>query len=516
MTGVVREPVSSGGVVVRDNYHGETEALLIRQRGEWRLPKGMAEAGESLPATAFREVSEETGLRAAIVERLSHASWSYIYEGVLCTETCTFFLMLDVGLEAGDHDSETESIAWMRPADAVECLAYQPEQEAVVLALQRWEAMNRSGGIGVAPGETTGVRIGSGRLVLDRGSAEEVLAAGQGVVLVLNSFSPRDAGLIGECSGVASVREGPSSHVSVVAASLGIPCLTKLAATHLPGALIGSGDILIPAGATVQVDEATRQLRLLLPTAPRAHHEGAADQMAALDAQVVANHWAAAVAAEHGLASPANWKLFKRDLLGRFLPTPDSVRFHSPWDARQVASTAVELTAGGTVRCSAFPRTIACHAVSFTVTGTSVDKVLPQVSALDPTADLELFIQQDPGNLCWRLVSNQRRFTLEAGLGQAMYVFEEERGQHAVALATWSADDQPRLSGDARVRDVLRTFLERYQIDLSERCVRLGDELELDVFALEGYFHIAEKDYVAVDMDLPFDWAFMGAPDHPA
>lgn len=38
------------------------EWLLIRREGNWDIPKGMVEAGESLRQTALREVHEETGL----------------------------------------------------------------------------------------------------------------------------------------------------------------------------------------------------------------------------------------------------------------------------------------------------------------------------------------------------------------------------------------------------------------------------------------------------------------------
>ncbi len=65
-----------GAVVILGN-----SVLLIRrgkppQKGEWTLPGGMVELGESLRAAVRREVQEETGLRvepaslAAIFERI--------------------------------------------------------------------------------------------------------------------------------------------------------------------------------------------------------------------------------------------------------------------------------------------------------------------------------------------------------------------------------------------------------------------------------------------------------------
>ena len=62
--------VGVGGVVVRDN-----RVLLIRRgqeplKGEWTIPGGMLELGESLKDGVKRELLEETGLRVRPIEPL--------------------------------------------------------------------------------------------------------------------------------------------------------------------------------------------------------------------------------------------------------------------------------------------------------------------------------------------------------------------------------------------------------------------------------------------------------------
>ena len=54
----------------------EAEEILLLQRpeGEWCLPGGHMEVGESLEETATRELSEETGLTAENLELLGIAS----------------------------------------------------------------------------------------------------------------------------------------------------------------------------------------------------------------------------------------------------------------------------------------------------------------------------------------------------------------------------------------------------------------------------------------------------------
>jgi len=59
------EIVSAAGGVVLD---GSGNILLIFRRGNWDLPKGKVEPGESMESAAVREVEEETGVHVAGIE----------------------------------------------------------------------------------------------------------------------------------------------------------------------------------------------------------------------------------------------------------------------------------------------------------------------------------------------------------------------------------------------------------------------------------------------------------------
>jgi ADP-ribose pyrophosphatase YjhB (NUDIX family) len=110
---VARPDCSYGGVVV--NAHG---LVLLREPKNhfdgyvWTFPKGRAEPGETEEEVARREVREETGVEARIVERIPG-------EFIGGTGRTIFFLMA-VEKETGELDGETQSIAWVDRHEAIE------------------------------------------------------------------------------------------------------------------------------------------------------------------------------------------------------------------------------------------------------------------------------------------------------------------------------------------------------------------------------------------------------------
>jgi 8-oxo-dGTP diphosphatase len=75
-----RPVVGVGGVVIDDG-----QALLIRRgaeplRGQWSIPGGMLELGESLQAGVARELLEETGLQVRVLELIEVFDRIYIQE----------------------------------------------------------------------------------------------------------------------------------------------------------------------------------------------------------------------------------------------------------------------------------------------------------------------------------------------------------------------------------------------------------------------------------------------------
>jgi len=68
------EELSAGGVV----FFRNTILLLKKFNGDYVLPKGRVEQGETLETAAVREVYEESGTKADIIKYLSKISYEFI------------------------------------------------------------------------------------------------------------------------------------------------------------------------------------------------------------------------------------------------------------------------------------------------------------------------------------------------------------------------------------------------------------------------------------------------------
>jgi 8-oxo-dGTP pyrophosphatase MutT (NUDIX family) len=130
---------SAGGVVVRDDEQ-QPFVAVVRVRGEiLALPKGHPFGDESPAEAARREVREETGLDAEVVEQLGDVKYSYVRGGTRVQKVVTFFLFRYLSGNLEDHDREVEEALWIPLAEAPERLSYKGEREMAVAALSRTE-----------------------------------------------------------------------------------------------------------------------------------------------------------------------------------------------------------------------------------------------------------------------------------------------------------------------------------------------------------------------------------------
>jgi 8-oxo-dGTP pyrophosphatase MutT (NUDIX family) len=136
----VRREFSAGGVVVR-RLRGGWHLAAIKPAGKtvWALPKGVVGRGEDPVATALREVTEETGVEATLVEKLGDIRYVYTWEGDRVFKVVSFFLLRyrrgRLGELPAAHAHEIAEARWLPLGDAPRLLAYKGEREMAERAL---------------------------------------------------------------------------------------------------------------------------------------------------------------------------------------------------------------------------------------------------------------------------------------------------------------------------------------------------------------------------------------------
>lgn len=116
---------------------GSWHALLIRDPyGNWSLPKGHIEGGESLREAALREVEEETAIRPEVVgPRIDTVDWVFRKGERTIHKYCTFFLMRSRnGKAAPQFDEGITQCIWLPVRDAASRIRYQGTREIVLRA----------------------------------------------------------------------------------------------------------------------------------------------------------------------------------------------------------------------------------------------------------------------------------------------------------------------------------------------------------------------------------------------
>lgn len=125
---------SAGGIVFKKEGK-KTLILVSKHSGHhgWVFPKGLIGdhvKNEKKEATAIREVEEETGVKAKILEEIEPTTYWYNWEGEKIRKTVYYFVMKETGGDITEHDDEMEEVEWI-PFDEVEArLTYDSDKKS--------------------------------------------------------------------------------------------------------------------------------------------------------------------------------------------------------------------------------------------------------------------------------------------------------------------------------------------------------------------------------------------------
>ena len=131
--------ISYGIVPVIQNADDSWQILVIHQisyRGDdfWIFPKGHAEAGESAPEAALRELEEETGIKDVTLEpsAVFSIAYSFIHEGVQIDKTVEYYLGYCASMETYiSQPQEVKELRWCDIDTAQSLLTHQNSKDVL-------------------------------------------------------------------------------------------------------------------------------------------------------------------------------------------------------------------------------------------------------------------------------------------------------------------------------------------------------------------------------------------------
>ncbi|MFO7888671.1 MAG: NUDIX hydrolase [Eubacteriales bacterium] len=137
------EELSAGGVV----FFRNTILLLKKFNGDYVLPKGRVEEGETLKAAAKREVMEESGSRVNVLEYLSKISYEFVRNttssSIHIRKIVHWYIMEARDMECHPQKNEGFIAAGFYPIEtAVKLARYDDERNVIKKAIREMKYVN--------------------------------------------------------------------------------------------------------------------------------------------------------------------------------------------------------------------------------------------------------------------------------------------------------------------------------------------------------------------------------------
>ena len=141
------EETSAGGFVLAAD--GSVRVALIGRQArsgriDWCVPKGHPENKENYAEAAIREIAEETGLEAEIIELLGDIHYEFTAGDKLISKTVVHYLMRQTGgflTVENDPQHEAVEAAWFGVDELSSVLSHENERR-MARGVQEWVQRN--------------------------------------------------------------------------------------------------------------------------------------------------------------------------------------------------------------------------------------------------------------------------------------------------------------------------------------------------------------------------------------
>lgn len=125
-----RNEHSSGGVVVSLREGRPFVAMIAtRNMTRWGLPKGAVAENETSEDAALREVQEETGLRARVLQPLNTIEYFFRAGDTLIQKRVDFYLMQYVDGDIQPQLSEVDDASWVDLDESITRASFDSEKK---------------------------------------------------------------------------------------------------------------------------------------------------------------------------------------------------------------------------------------------------------------------------------------------------------------------------------------------------------------------------------------------------
>ncbi len=131
----MKREFSAGGIVF--NNKGQVLVTQHSQNKHWSFPKGLIDPGQTSEQAALREVREEGGVVAEIIDKVGYSKYVYTLNGEKIFKVVTYYLMKYISGDIKDHDWEVSDIGWFVPDDALKQLTFPHDKDLLRLAMEK-------------------------------------------------------------------------------------------------------------------------------------------------------------------------------------------------------------------------------------------------------------------------------------------------------------------------------------------------------------------------------------------